>query len=356
MYNKTISLPVTIACLPVLLLLLFASCGNKEKKQAAAGPPPPPRVDAFIVQKGSVTERLEFPGSVIAGESTQIHPEVPGRLTYLNIAEGRRVAQGTLLAKIYDGDLVAQLNKLKIQLKLAEETAERYAELLKINGVSRQEYDLKVLEISNIRADMAIVSSNIRRTEIRAPFSGTLGLKLVSPGAYITPATVITEIKQTDRLKLDFTLPERYTVRVFKGLELHFSVEGNDKVYKARVSAAESGVSEANRSLIVRADVINADNKLLPGAFVRVVPQLAPDTSAIMVPSRAIIPQSRGKKVAIFRNGEVSFSNVETGIRDSAMVQVLSGLAPGDTLITTGLLGLKPGMKAVIRKISNINQ
>lgn len=341
----------------MILLMTFAvSCGKKEKKVAPTGPPPPPKVEAFIVKKGSVTEKLEFPGSVIAGESTEIHPEVSGRLTYLNIAEGRRVSQGTLIAKIYDGDLVAQLNKLKVQLKVAKEIESRYEELLKINGVSKQDYDLSVLEISNIKADMDIVNSNIRRTEIRAPFSGTLGLKMISMGAYVTPATTITEIRQNDRLKLDFTLPERFTSRVVKGMELDFVTEGSNKSYRARISASESGVSEESRSLLVRADVLNPDNALLPGAFVKVIPRISPDTAALMVPTRSIIPQSRGKRAAIYRNGEVVFSDVETGIRDSAMVQVLTGLAPGDTLITTGLMGLKPGMKVVIRNISNSNQ
>ncbi|MEI2749566.1 MAG: efflux RND transporter periplasmic adaptor subunit [Ferruginibacter sp.] len=309
-------------------------------------------MEAYVVGTSTVAENIELPGSVIANEATSINPEISGRLVYLNAAEGKQVGKGTLLAKIYDGDLKAQLNKLSVQLKVQEQTAKRYEELLKINGVSQQEYDLIVLQSSNIRADMEIIRSNIMRTEIRAPFSGTLGLKMVSPGAYVSPQTVITTIRQNSELKLDFTLPERYTGKLRPGQLVSFTAEGNDKTYNAKVVATESGLSEESRSLNVRALITNNDNTLLPGIFVKVKLGFEPDTSAIMIPSQAIVPQARGKKALLYKGGTVAFTDIQTGLRDSARVQVLSGLQPGDTIITTGLMGLKPGGKVQLGKIS----
>ncbi|MEO7264190.1 MAG: efflux RND transporter periplasmic adaptor subunit [Ferruginibacter sp.] len=338
----------------ILITIGFESCGKKEKKitatSQAKGAPPLPRVDGYIVKNVPVVENLELPGSLIANESTEIHPEISGRMTYLNAAEGKAIGKGTLIAKIYDGDLVAQLNKLRIQLQVAEQTAKRYQELLKIDGVSQQEYDLQALQINNIRADMAIVRSNITRTEVRAPFAGVLGLKNVSPGAYITPQTALTTIRQNSQLKLDFTLPEKYSGKITTGQLLNFSVEGNPKNYAARVIATEAAVSEDSRSLHIRALVTNNDGKLLPGAFVKVKTQFTPDPNAIMIPSQAIVPQARGKKVVVFRSGTVSFDDVTTGIRDSSMVQITTGLKVGDTIIITGLMSMKPGAKVELNK------
>jgi len=339
--------------------LLFGACGKNDKKSDTPGSASAGKaastaqnlVDGFVVKTSALSDNLELPGSLIANESTPINPEISGRLVYLNAAEGRAVGKGTLLAKIYDGDLTAQLNKLQVQARVLQQTAKRYEELLKIQGVSQQEYDLAKLDISNVQADMAIVRSSIMRTEIRAPFSGTLGLKMISPGAYVTPASVITTIRQNSQLKLDFPLPEKYTSKVRVGAHISFTLEGNDKVYNAKISATESGVSVDNRSLLVRAIVVNNDGKLLPGQFVKVLTHFEPNLNAIMVPSQAVIPQARGKKVAVYRSGIVNFVDVETGARDSANVQILAGVRVGDTLITTGIMSLKPDGKVQLRTV-----
>jgi membrane fusion protein (multidrug efflux system) len=189
------------------------------------------------------------------------------------------------------------------------------------------------------------------RTEIRAPFNGTLGLKNISPGAYVTPMTIITTLRQNSQLKLDFTLPERYSNKVRVGQLVSFTAEGSSKVYNASIIATESGVSEDNRSLIVRSLITNNDGQILPGQFVKVRTNFDPEPDALMVPSQAIIPQARGKKVAIYRNGAAIFESVETGARDSANVQIITGLTAGDTIITTGLMSLKPGGKVALNKV-----
>lgn len=333
--------------LVIISVLLISCSGKKGKEPISKGPPPnmSQKVEGFLVTATSLSDNLELPGTIIANEATEIHPEISGRLTYLNIAEGRTVGRGTLLAKIYDGDLVAQLNKLNVQLKQARQTLVRYEELLKIDGVSRQEYDLRTLDISNIQADISIVRSNILRTQIKAPFSGTLGLKNVSPGAYVTPATIITTLRQNSELKIDFSIPEAYTDKLKNGTLVNFTIDGKDKVYTARITASEMGINLENRSLLVRATVIKPDNSLLPGGFVKVKTNFAPDTEALMVPSQAILPQARGKQVVVYRSGVAFFEDVKTGLRDSAMVQVTNGLKVGDTVITSGLMSLRPQAK-----------
>lgn len=337
------------------ILLLLTSCGSTDKKAdtPAANKPTVQKVDGYIVKIMAVSDKTELPGSIIANETTEIHPEVSGRLVILNINEGKTVGKGALLAKIYDGDLQAQLKKLNVQVAVAEQTVKRMGELLKIGGVSQQEYDLSALQVNTIRADMEIVRTSISRTEIRAPYSGTLGLKNISPGAYITPQTTITTIRQNSQLKLNFNLPEQFTSKMKIGQMVDFTVEGNPKKYTARIIAAESGLAENTRSQDIRAIVTNNDGKLLPGVFAKVVTDFNADPNGLMIPSQAIIPQARGKKVIIYQNGIAKFTDVTTGIRDSSFVQITSGLKAGDTIITTGLMSLKPDAKVALNKINN---
>lgn len=334
-------------------IMLFA-CKSKQKENPQAGggqKPPVPKVDAYVVKTDTFTDKLMVSGNLVANESTSIQPEISGRLTMLNIKEGSFVSKGTLLGKIYDGDLRAQLKKLQVQLDVQQNTVKRYEELLKINGVSQQEYDLIVLQTNNIKADIDVVKSNLTRTEIRAPFSGKLGLKMVSPGAFVSPQTVLTNIQQVDAVKLDFNLPEKYSSMVRLGHEVNFHTEGSDQTYRAKIIATEPGISENNRSLLIRSQVLGRDSRVIPGKFAKVSISFDPDPNAIMIPSQAIIPQARGKKVAILRNGEVSFEDVQTTARDSSKVLVSQGLQVGDTVITTGLMALKPGAKVQVRKI-----
>lgn len=333
--------------------VLFSCKGSDKKATSPAAPKAQVmKVEGYIVKTMTVTDKAELPGSIIPNEETEIHPEISGRLVYLNLNEGKVVGKGTLLAKIFDGDLQAQLKKLQVQLAVAEQTVNRMGELRKIDGVSQQEYDLSALQVNTIKADMEIVRTNISRTEIRAPFSGTLGLKNISAGAYISPATTLTTIRQNNQLKLDFTLPEKFTNSFKIGQSVNFTTEGNAKTYTAKVIAAESGVAENTRSLNIRAVVTNNDGKLLPGTFAKVATNFNTDPNGLMVPSQSILPQARGKKVIIYRGGIASFTDVVTGLRDSAFVQIVSGVKEGDTVITTGLMSLKPDAKVSITKIN----
>lgn len=339
------------------IVIISTSCASKRKKEVSiqqkAGPKPPSKVNGFIVETRTVAESIEIPGTIVAAEATEIHPEVSGRITGLYVREGAYVGKGAVLAKLYDADLVAQRRKLEVQLRMAQQTENRYNELQKIGGISKQDYDVTALQVSNIRADLAIINTAIARTVVRAPFSGKLGLKEVSTGAYVTPQSIITSIQKTAGLRLDFNVPEKYSGQIRSGQYVNFTVEGSERAYTAVVMATESGISEATRSLTIRAQLKGDEKGLVPGAFAKVRLSFAPDDNALMIPTQAIIPQARGKKVWVYKNGTAMFTEVTTGVRDSVKVQILSGLQKGDTVITTGLLGLKPDAKVTISNITN---
>lgn len=347
-------------CLPVFLFIgIISGCKSDKQKKIAppkagtsARPPQEIKVEAFELKTSSVSEKLEVPGSLMPYEATELRPEVSGRITQLNIREGQQVAKGTLLVKLYDDDLQAQLKKLQVQLNIYEQTASRQAELLKIDGISKQEYDLSVLQVNNIKADIELIRTSIEKTEIRAPFTGRLGLRNISMGAYVTPATLITNIRQENELKLEFTVPEKYSSRIKAGTVVRFTVEGQEKSIPAKVLATEEAVMEDTRSLRIRAVVQGRAPQLIPGAFAKVQLDFGTDNKALMIPTQAVIPQARSKKVIVYRSGIAVFETVTTGVRDSSYVQITAGLKAGDTIVTTGLLSIKPEAKIAISKLN----
>lgn len=343
----------------LVLLFFLSACGGKNK---AADPPKTAKgpthnavlaVQGFIVHPSVLHSSIEVAGTLLPFEETEIHPEVSGKVTYLSIKEGAHVKKGTLLARLFDGDLQAQLNKSKVQLEVAQKTQQRQAELLAIGGVSQQDYDLSVLEVSTIKADIQVLQASIDKTIITAPFDGKLGFKNISIGAFITPTTVITSIKQDDRLKLEFSVPERYTPKVKLGNVIYFTTEASNKKYDAKIYATEAGITADNRSLKVHAAVENRDNNITAGSFAKVAFDMGDNNEAIMVPTQAIIPEARDKKVIVYNGGIANFKVVTTGTRDSAKVEILSGVSIGDTIITTGLLSIKPGSNINLSSLNN---
>lgn len=342
--------------LAVLLLFAFAIACKEEKKEnePAANAPrgnAPLLVEAFIVKTQPLSEQLEVPGSLMPFEQTEIRPEISGRVVKLNIPEGSFVKKGTLLVKLFDEDLQAQLKKLQVQLEINAKTAERQKELLSIGGISQQEYDLSELAVNNLKADIELVKVNISKTEIRAPFDGRLGLKAISDGAYISPTTLVTTISQVGQLKMEFSVPEKYSDLMRKGRNVTFTIAGSPKTFNASVLATESVIEANTRTLRVRTIVKGNDPLLVPGAFAKVGLKLDENDKALIIPTQAVVPQARNKRVVLYNNGAVKYQIVTTGIRDSSFVQITDGLKLGDTVITTGLLSIRPESKIKLSKV-----
>jgi len=339
----------------LILSSVITSCGDKKKDAASlAGAQMQQQAiiaDAMIVSTRSLSADIEIPGTIMANETTEIHPEVSGRVVELNVREGTFVSKGALLAKLYDGDLQAQLRKLDVQLQIAEQTEKRQAELIKIQGISQQEYDLSLLQVSNLKADMDILKESVRKTEIRAPFSGKLGLKNISDGAYVTSATIVTTISQVNILKVQFNVPEKYGAQLRTGQAINFTIDGSNKTYSANIIASEVKMDENTRSLAIRGIVKNGDAALIPGVFAKVKIVLGQDLNAIMIPTIVVQPLGRKKLVYLYKGGKSVPADITTGIRDSSSVQVLTGLSVGDTILTTGLLFLRPGADIKLKKV-----
>ncbi|HUI92860.1 MAG TPA: efflux RND transporter periplasmic adaptor subunit [Chitinivibrionales bacterium] len=340
----------------MLLACFFCSCKSRAPDpKAAAGANKfnaTPLVEGFVVKSSVVVQSISISGTLMPFEETVLMPEVTGRVVAINLPEGKFVKQGTLLVKLFDDDLQASLRKSQTQLDLAKVTQKRQAELIKVNGLSQSDYDQAVLQVSSINADIEVLRAQIRKTEVRAPFDGIIGLRNISLGAEVTPQTALATIRDVARLKLDFAVPQKYGATLRPGMMVIFTLEGIDAKYEATVMATEEGVDEATRNLKARAMVKNTELLLKPGSFVNVELELGKEANALMVPTQAIIPQELGKQVILAKDGKAKFVSVKTGIRQASLIEVVSGIAEGDTIVTTGLLFLKPGADLKFSKIS----
>jgi membrane fusion protein (multidrug efflux system) len=193
----------------------------------------------------------------------------------------------------------------------------------------------------------------IGKTEIRAPYQGKIGLRNVSLGSYLAPTDIVATLRQVNQLKLEFSIPEKYAKNVDKGYRVRFKVDGGRNDHHATVIATESGVDQATRTLRVRALVNASDPELISGIFAKVELELGKNAAALMIPSQAVIPQARNKQVIIMRGDSAAFVIVETGIRDSAFVEITNGLKPGDTVVTTGLMAIRPSSKIKVGNVKN---
>ncbi len=339
----------------ILIVLLFSAmalvqCKSKTLKTGPTKEAPPVLVDVMIAEKQPISNMIEANGTVIANEYVELRPEVSGRLTYLNVAEGKNITKGTVIARVNDADLRAQFAKSKVQLELAEKTVSRYKQLLDINGLNQADYDAAVNTVNGLRADILYLQALMDKTVTRAPFSGVAGLRQVSPGAYVTPATIIATLQQTQQVKIDFTLPDMYGNAIKNGTVITVELDAATKQRgKAVITATEPGANTETRNLKVRALLQHAT--INPGAFVKVYIDAGKERSSVKVPTNCIIPDDKNNQVIIVKNGQANFVNIQTGVREANSVEVISGINPGDSVVVTGVLFARPKSKLTIRSV-----
>lgn len=330
-----------------LLLATMVSCKNKADEKSNMKDKPPVSVDVMIASKTEFASNIEVNGTVISDEMVELHPEVGGRLIYLNIPDGVRVAKGTILAKVNDADLQAQLQQQQVQLELAEKTEQRLKKLLAVNGVDQAGYDAALSQVNLYQANINVLQAQIDKTVIKAPFAGRLGLRLVSEGAYVSTSTIIGTLQETDKIKIDFSVPEAYSNLVKTGKIIHIQTNTSTDDLTATISAVEPQINTATRNIKVRAR-LNSGN-LNPGAFVKVL--LNEKMNGIVVPTNSIIPDALASQLVLVKEGKAFFQNVETGIRTSGVVEITSGLQPGDTVIVSGVLYVRPHAMVKVKKV-----
>ncbi len=307
----------------------------------------PTSVRIAILKTERLADRITSVGTVLPNERVDMRSEISGRIREIHFKEGGRVAKGELLVKIDDSELRAQLARVESQLTIAEKESARLEDLYKQKVASQREYDTATNNLGVAQAERDLILAQLRKTDIRAPFAGMVGLRSVSEGGYVTPTSPITTLMDDDPVKVDFTVPERFAASVKKGDVVRFTVEGSTREFEATVYALESIIDAATRTMGVRATSSNTEGALVPGAFAE-VSVLMPEREAVTVPSFALVPEMRGQRVFLLRGGKAESVSVTTGLRTEDRVEITAGVAAGDTLITSGILQLKPGAPVTV--------
>ncbi len=330
-----------LTCTPAL-----QSCGSKSSDAAVetSSKSKTITVKGVVVVPQQLDNIVRSSGTVLASESVDLVTESAGRIEKISFTEGQHVAKNDLLVKINDDDLQAQLKKVEAQITLASEQGKRQKQLLDKNLISSEQYDISLTQIHSLEADKENLNASIRKREVRAPFDGIVGLRAVSDGGYVSQTTRIASIQKINPLKVDFAIPEKYAGSVAVGDPVTFTNDEARLKFTGKVYAIEPKIDPALGSLQIRALCDNKEEKIFPGSYVEIELRLKNITDALIVPTQAVVPVLKGQTILVKRNGVVVSILVKSGIRTASSVQILNGLEPGDTVITTGIMQLRPGM------------
>ena len=348
--RRGVGLLVAVAVIAVVAAPKLLEFRSSSAPAASAPSEKILRVKAHRVVPAELTERLATTGTVRANEEVDVVSEISGKISAIHFEEGSRVSAGQLLLKIDDSELLAERQRAVYRVELAERDEARQKQLLEDGVISREAYDVALGELNVLRAELQLIEAQLVKTEIRAPFDGVIGLRWVSPGSYLSSQTRIASLNDLDPVKLDFTVPEKYSALMKVGDEISFAVEGFERTFPGRIYAIEPSIDASTRSLRVRARCPNPDGALVPGAFANVDLVVRSVSDALTVPSIAVIPELGGKKVFVYEDGAAQPRQVETGIRSDTAVQITSGLVEGDLVIISGLLQLQPGLAVGIEE------
>jgi len=324
-------------------IAVTVACGSKEEAKKTSGPPPTMTVEVVELKGAQIANVISVPGSVIPGEQVDIFSEVSGRIEKINFKEGQNVTKGAVLLQVDTDILRAQRGELMVDLRLAEKDEARKKSLLSAKGISAEEYEKAESQLDNIKAQIDLINVQISKATVRAPFSGRIGLRQVSVGAFISPTTLISTLVQENPVKIEFSVAERYASNVKTGQTINFHTQNGNEKYTAKVYAFQPKVDEGTRMLKIRAEMKN-NGKLIPGIFVAIDYDLGFEQNAYMVPAESVIPILNGQKVFVVRNGVVVEVPVEIGVRTADDVQIIGELKDGDKVLISGLLAVKAGV------------
>ena len=348
---KTKYLVYALFIIGIIAFIAYRIINNREESNAGKkiGPPPTATVTGILATPVNFAENLSLSGTLEANEQVEIRSEIMGVVDAINFKEGTQVSKGQVLLRVNDVELRAQLSKVATAKQLASENERRAKLLLEKQAISQEEYDVASAEYKSAQAQSQLISAQLGKATIRAPFSGTIGLRYISEGTYVTPTTPIATLVNTKQLKITFSIPEKYASRIKMDSEISFTTSGSKTEHTAKIYAIEPQIDVATRTLKMRAIAENPEAKLFPGMFASVVLPLETVDDAILVPSESLIPIQNGKMIFVLEKGKAKQIKVETGSRTESSVRIISGLKAGDTILTSGVMSLKDGVPVKVK-------
>jgi len=337
-----ISLPILAALVFVVYRFFFSNTEQIIEEQRPKGGAISARL--YVLEADWLRSGISAVGTLLPNEQVDLISEAAGKVVGIFFEEGSQVVKGQLLLKVDDDEWQAQLRRANYQLNLTAERLNRQRVLLEKDAVSREEFDQVQTDYNILQADIELLKTKISKTEIKAPFSGTIGFRGVSLGSYLQPNTVIARLIDQNQLKLEFSIPEKYASLRLLGKKIFFTTEVSSQEFEAIVYAVDPKVDVLTRTLTVRGVFNNSEGKLYSGMFARVNLVVERSEEVLLIPTEAIVQEMDGKKVWKILNGKAKSQPVTTGHRTKEQVEVLSGLQIGDTVMITGLMQVREGI------------
>ena len=352
--KKTL-ITILIVIVVVLLLALPKITSKKDEPKISGGPQVASvlPVEAYVVKPAMFDRKLVVTGTVLPNETIEVKGEVPGKITGIYFKEGQAVKKGEVLVKIEATELYAQLEKAKYNKKLNEDNEFRQRKLLEKEAISQEEYDNALNRLNTSNADIQLLQAQLAKTTIKAPFDGFIGFRYVSEGAYITPALVMATLYSLNPAKIEFSIPAKHATKVQVNSKIFFSVEGDTSQLSGLVYAVEPEIDPNTRTLKLRASAPNPNGIMIPGQFVTIQLVLEHLDRMILIPTEAVIPEIDGNKVFVANGGKAKEAKIIIGERTDRNIEITSGLNMGDTVLTTGILQLRQGMKINVSNTMN---
>ncbi|WP_342643243.1 efflux RND transporter periplasmic adaptor subunit [Rhodoligotrophos ferricapiens] len=301
-------------------------------------------VDAAPVVRQALSETLSAAGALAPNESVVVRPQIDGRIAEIHFQEGHRIEAGELLFTLDDELYKAQLDEAKANFALAKQNSDRASQLLSSRAGTERARDEALAQRRVAEARVAVAEKNLSDTRIYAPFSGELGLRKVSIGAYVSQGDDLVDLVQTDPLKVTFQLPERVLRFLDVGQPVDVTVDARPgETFSGKVTVIAPEVTVSGRSLQLRAEIDNREGRLRPGLFARVSVTVSQREDALFVPETALVP--RGNEHFVYRvlDGKARETGVVIGARKSGLVEIVKGLSPSDIVVSAGQMKLRDG-------------
>lgn len=302
-------------------------------------------VEAAPVSIDTVIEDIRAVGTLRPNESVVISPEISGRIASIRFREGENVKAGDVLVELDATILQAELDKVRSDLGLAQANQERAMTLAQQGSGTQRARDESQAAYKAAQANLALAEARLQKTTLTAPLSGTVGLRTVSVGAYVTPGERIVELVESDPLKVDFRVPELNAAQLRIGQRILVSADAvPGAIFEGKVFAIDPIVDVNGRAIRLRAQVPNPDGRLSAGFFARVRIVIDQRPNAVLVPESAIFPVEGKTLVYRIVNGRAVQTPVVLGQRLPGQVEVRQGLSPDDIVIKAGQQRLRDGV------------
>lgn len=333
----------------LFLLLMVFSCSGGDN--TGGGGTRTIEAEGFRAEPTTYSVTIRSTGELLSWEEVELRAPVAGNVLNIHFREGQQVNKGASLVQIDSRTWVAQKRGLEAQLESSAGELRRRQRLLEIEGASQEIVDQAMAAVSDLEARLEELNVRIDLAHVRAPFHGRLGMRDISPGAYLMQGDLITLLVQSDKIRVNFDIPSRYASLAKVDMPVKVIASSANDTLTATIYAVEPVISADSRSLNVRAVIDNKENMLIPGDFAQIVFETAIDEQALMVPAEAIIPELNRQVVYLSKNGIATRREVETGTRTQNMVHIIDGIAPGDTVLVTGLMEVRDGSPARITQL-----